>query len=301
MRKIKVIENPSAGKNIVPYLQKRINLVIGILIDKGYVIHKFKTEKENDAYHETIKACNEDWDAIIVSGGDGTVNEVSTGIAESTRKIPVGILAEGTVNDFATIMKLPRDPKEFCDMIDNWTTQKVDLGKINDKCFMNVVASGFLSNVAHMTSTEYKSIFGRLAYFAEGIRQFPKQVFKKMKVQITSEEYTAEEEIMLFLLSNTSSVGGFKNAIPHADATDGYLDCVIVQSIQSSQEFLDIFWKLISGKHTESDNVIYFKTKKIKVDVCNEETFDIDMDGEYAGQFPASFEILPQAFEIFTK
>lgn len=301
MKKVKVIENPSAGKNLMPYLQKRINVVIGILIDRGYVIHKFQTEKQNDAYHETIKACNEDWDAIIVSGGDGTVNEVSTGIAASSRKIPVGILAEGTVNDFATIMKLPKDPKDFCDMIDNWNTRKVDLGKINDKCFMNVVASGFLSNVAHITSVEYKSIFGRIAYFAEGVKQFPRQVLKKMPVTITSEECNLEDEIMLFLLSNTSSIGGFKNAIPDADATDGYLDCIIVKSIQSSQEFLDIFWKLINGKHTESANVIYFKTKKIRVDIRNEEAFDIDMDGEYAGQFPAVFEVLPKAFEIFVK
>ncbi|SMB81114.1 diacylglycerol kinase (ATP) [Desulfonispora thiosulfatigenes DSM 11270] len=303
MRKVKIIENPSSGKNLVPYFQKRINLVINILIDRGYVIHKFQTKKKDDAYYETVKACNEKWDAIIVSGGDGTVNEVCTGIAKSIRKIPVGILAEGTVNDFATIMNLPKDPKEFCDMIDNWNTQKVDLGKVNDKCFMNVVASGFLSNVAHITPIEYKSIFGRVAYVAEGIKQFPKQVFKKMQVKITSEEYCSkeQEEIMLFLLSNTSSIGGFKNAIPTADATDGYLDCMIVKSLQSSQEFLDVFWKIISGKHTQSANVIHFKTKKVVVEIYNEEIFDIDVDGEYAGQFPATFEILPNAFEIFIK
>ena len=106
MRKVKIIYNPSSGRQTI---ERRLNRLCQLLIDDGYTISKFTTMKKNDAMNETMKTCNEDWDIIIASGGDGTVNEVAKGIANSKRKVPVAILSSGTVNDFANYLKLPQE------------------------------------------------------------------------------------------------------------------------------------------------------------------------------------------------
>ena len=106
MEKIKLIVNPSSGRQNV---DRKIDQLIKLLLNSGYIIGRFNTEKKHDAMNETIKTCKEDWDMIIVSGGDGTVNEVAKGIAYSDNKLPVAILSSGTVNDFANYMKMPKN------------------------------------------------------------------------------------------------------------------------------------------------------------------------------------------------
>ncbi|WP_425446535.1 YegS/Rv2252/BmrU family lipid kinase [Dethiothermospora halolimnae] len=296
MKKIKIIYNPSSGRQII---QRRIDSICKILMDNGYILGKYATEKQYDAMNETIKCCKEDWDGIIVCGGDGTVNEVATGIMKGGRKIPVGILAAGTVNDFANFMEIPKTPKEFCNMIMENKTVDVDLGRANDKYFVNVAAGGLLTNVAHQVPSDAKTILGRIAYYIEGLKEIPKQMFKPITVNIDSDEYSVEdEEIFLFLISNSSSIGGFKKLAPKAEVVDGYLDCIIIKKSEL-QHIFHILIRIMRGEHITHPNVEYFKTKKITVQ-C-EGDVDIDVDGEYAGKLPASFEVIPSSFRIFTK
>ena len=158
MKKVKVICNPSSGRQNA---QRKIEQLCSMLINEGYIVGKFNTKAKNDAMYETIKACNEDWDLIIASGGDGTVNEVAKGIVKGRRKIPVAILSSGTVNDFANYMKFPRDLDEFVNMIKKGNTMDVDLGKVNDEYFVNVAASGLLTDIGYKVPAEIKAILGK--------------------------------------------------------------------------------------------------------------------------------------------
>lgn len=293
MKKVKIIYNPSSGRQLI---QRRLDIICKILMDNGYIIGKFATKKKNDAMNETIKCCNEDWDLIITCGGDGTVNEVATGIVVGGRKIPVAILAAGTVNDFANFMSLPRTSREFCDMIIKENIIDVDLGKINDKYFVNVAAGGLLTNVAHQVPSEVKTVLGRAAYYIEGIKEIPKQMFKAINVNFQSDEYTAQDEIFLFLVSNSSSIGGFRKLAPKAQVEDGLLDCIIIKKSEI-QDVFSIFLNILKGEHINHPNVEYFKTKKIRID--SNEDVQIDVDGEYAGILPSTFEVLPKSFRIF--
>ncbi|KNF09489.1 diacylglycerol kinase DagK [Gottschalkia purinilytica] len=292
MRKVKIINNPSAGRNIV---QKRLDSICKILMDSGYIIGKYSTKGKNDAMNETIKSCKEDWDIIIACGGDGTINEVATGIVKGGRKIPVAILPAGTVNDFANYMKLPKSPKKFCEMIIKENTIDVDLGRINDKYFVNVAAGGLLTNVAHEVPVEAKTILGRIAYYIEGMKQMPRQMFKGINIKVESEEYTSEEEILLFLLTNSSSIGGFKKLAPKAQVEDGLLDCIIIRKSEI-QDVFSIFINLLKGEHINHPNVKYFKTKKVIIN--SDQEVQIDIDGEFGGKLPATIEVLPGSFRI---
>lgn len=293
-KKIKIINNPSSGKTVG---KKKLDEVIKILVNKGHTISMYNTQKKYDAKNETIKTCKEDWDIIIASGGDGTVNEVANGIALSESKVPVAIFATGTVNDFSNYVGMPKDPKGFCELIEAYNIIDVDLGKVNDKYFVNVVSGGMFSSVAHTVPTETKSIFGKAAYYVEAIKGVPKQINSEIKISVESEEFTGEEEVSLFLVTNSSSVGGFKKLAPYADIQDGYLDCVIIGKTEV-QDLLPLFINILNGKHTGSSGVRYFKTKSIKVSLRSENNIHIDADGEFIGELPISIKTVPGAFKI---
>ena len=292
MKKIKIIYNPSSGRQTI---ERRLDRLCKILLDDEYTINKFTTQKKNDAKIETIKTCNEDWDLIIASGGDGTINEVATGIANSKRKIPVAILSSGTVNDFANYMKIPKSINGFYDMIKRGNTLDVDLGKVNDDYFVNVAAGGLLSNVGFQVPAETKMVLGRLAYYIEGLKEITLQSFEPIKLNIESAEYTQNTEILLFIISNSSSIGGFKKLAPKADVLDGFLDVILIKK-SGVQDLANIFFNIFSGEHINHPNVIYFKSKSIKL--STDQNISVDIDGEYGGKLPATFEIVSNAFKI---
>ncbi len=292
MKKIKIISNPSSGRQNI---QRGLDYLATLLLDDGYILGKFNTAKKDDAMNETIKTCKEDWDMIIACGGDGTVNEVAAGIALSERKIPVAILSAGTVNDFATHMNLPTDMDEFHQMILNGKTTVIDLGKVNNKYFVNVAASGLLTDVGYKVQPEAKAIFGRMAYYVEGLKEIPRQTLKPIRMKFESEEYTKEEEALLFVVSNSASIGGFKKLAPDASVSDGYLDVVIIKKSEIV-DLAQIFVNILKGDHVNHPNVEYFKTKSLKV--WSERNLTIDIDGEYGGKLPAEFIAVHQSMEI---
>ncbi len=293
MRKVKVICNPSSGWQNT---QRKVDQLCSMLINEGYIVGKYNTSAKDDAMHETIKTCKEEWDLIIASGGDGTINEIAKGIIKGGRKIPVAILSSGTVNDFANYMRIPRDVEEFFQMIKKERTIDVDLGKVNDEYFINVAASGLLTDIGYKVPSEIKAIFGKMAYYIEGLKEIPRSKIQPIQLSFKSEEFSGQESVLLYLISNTASIGGFKRIAPDADVQDGYLDVVIIKKSEV-QDLAQIFINIFRGEHINHPNVIYFKTKKITVE-SEEEDITIDIDGEYGGKLPATYEVIPSAFRI---
>lgn len=292
MHKVKIIINPSSGRQA---MEGKIDRLAKKLLDNGYLVSKFFTKKRYDAKKETIQTCKEDWDYIVVSGGDGTINEVAAGMALSENKIPVVILAGGTVNDFANHMKLPQKVDEIYQMISKGKTVDVDLGRSGNDYFVNVAAAGLLTEVAHQVPIEAKAMLGRLAYYLEGLKEFLSMNMEPVKMKFTSEEYTCEEEILLFIISNSSSIGGFKNLAPKADVSDSLLDVMIIKKSDLT-EMANIFLKILRGEHINHPNVKYFQTKKITIESQNDVV--VDIDGEYGGELPLTFEVVPKAMRL---
>lgn len=292
MKKVKMIINPSSGRQS---MESRIDYLCKLLLDEGYILGKFFTKEKDDAMFETIKACKEDWDIVIVSGGDGTINEVAKGIAQSSRKIPVAILPSGTVNDFANYMNIPARISDFFDMIKREQVIDIDLGKIEDNYFVNVAAGGLLTNVGYQVQPEAKAILGRLAYYFEGVKELVIQGLEPINVSFQSKEYTSEDKILLFLISNSSSIGGFKKLAPDADVLDGLLDVLIIKDSDVA-ELANIFFNVLTGEHINHPNVVYFKTNEIKISANRE--IPIDIDGEYGGKLPANFQVIPKGMKL---
>ena len=138
-----------------------------------------------------------------------------------------------------------------------------------------------LTEIAYTVSAEKKASLGNMAYYLEGARELlEKRIFKYQKsinLKVKSDEIDESVDSLLFLITNSTSVGGFKRMSPFADVSDGYLDVLIFKRIKIS-DAPELFASLMGGKHIDHNKVIYLKTKNISIE--SDEEVTIDVDGE---------------------
>ena len=203
-------------------------------------------------------------------------------------------------NDFATYMKLPQTADGFCQMIKDFQTKKVDVGRVNNEYFINVLAAGMLTDIAYKVPKDKKAVLGKMAYYLEGVKEFPKQLSQNMTLTFNSKEYSGTEDIMLFLVANSKSVGGFADAAPLASVSDGYLDVMIIKKMALLTEAPDLIFKLFQGEHPKHPSIEYFQTKELSV-LPTEQTagIAIDYDGEILEEgLPVDISIVPEALNL---
>ena len=131
------IINPSSGKQNIDSMLREIMATL-ILDQICSHVDVFYTKGKDDAKNRAAELKPGDYDFIVSVGGDGTLNEVTNGLILSESNIPMAIISAGTVNDFATYMKLPQTADGFCQMIKDFQTKKVDVGRVNNEYFINV-------------------------------------------------------------------------------------------------------------------------------------------------------------------
>ena len=296
MKKAKFIINPSSGRQ---NFLKNIEGMIGKLIMDQIVNHVdvFYTEKQDDAKNEAMSMKKGEYDFVVAIGGDGTLNEVVNGVALGKNETPIAVISAGTVNDFANYLSLPQGIDEFCDLIRDFNIKEVDLGRIDGTYFMNVLAGGLLSDVGYKVPKELKAIFGKMAYYVECAKDIPKNLFHSIPISVKTEELSEECECLLFIVANSQSVGGFRNAAPLASVSDGLLDVLILKKVEVAQ-LSNLLLKIVQGDHINHPNVEYFQTKKIDIDILDDSKVVVDYDGECFGELPVTIEVVPKAVKI---
>lgn len=288
------IINPSSGTKTV---QKKLDVTIGQMILRGIVNHVdiFYTQKKDDAYKKCLSLNEGDYDFIVSVGGDGTVNEIISGIVKKELLTPLAIIPGGTVNDFANHLKLPQETYEFLDMLKNMKIMKVDVGKVNEGYFANVIAGGMFSDISFQVSKSDKEKFGPLAYYISGIRQLPTQLATNLHLKIKTENEEFEEDARMFMITNTSQVGGFKDITPHADVQDGAMDLLIIKKC-SPADMIAIFKDYKLNHHEKNPFVKYVQAKEITIE-CDKDII-YDVDGEEGKALPIHVSVKKQALNI---
>ncbi len=290
--RVRFIVNPKSGREKA---EDKCNRIFKHLIEDRHEVSARYTKGKNDAIEFAKEAVRDNVDRIVVIGGDGTVNEVVQGIVESESKIPLTIVAGGTTNDFAKYMELEKSDWDLFSTIVGDNYRDVDVGVCNGKHFINVGAAGIFTDVAHNTPTALKTILGRAAYIVKGITELTPENFSTMDLSVQSEEFTDDLKAYLFLISNTKSIGGFDKMAPLASVSDGKLDCILIKDMPI-KDLLSCLIKIRQGEHVNHDGVVYFQTSDLKIS-CNEEV-ELDIDGEYFGDFPAHFTVKKQALRL---
>ncbi len=293
MERYLVVYNPTSGKEMGQ--QKMFQIAKKLLMDEDISMTFIATKKKGDAIEAAKLGCTEGYDMIIACGGDGTINEAANGIMQSTCKTKLAILPTGTVNDFATYMQIPTSITEFTKMLKNKKTNMVDVGKVNNQYFINVVSGGAFTNIPHEVPSDTKTIFGKYAYYFQAALEIPNQIYKSYNLRVESEGKTLNLEALVFVVSNTPSIGGFKKMTPDAKFNDGLFDVVIFEKT-NPLIMLEIFTGMASGDHVKHPKVHYFKTSEISID--SDDDLTIDIDGEYGFKTPVNISIINKGIEL---
>lgn len=291
VKRARLIYNPSSGREEV---KKKLPDILHRLEQAGIETSCHATIGMEDATRAASEAVERGFDIIIAAGGDGTLNEVVNGMAEKSHRPSLGILPLGTTNDFARALGIPKKWEEACDLITSQNTKMIDIGKVNQRYFINIAGGGSLTELTYEVPSKLKTILGQLAYYMKGLEKLP--YLHPIELMVESEEMNLREKAMLFLVSNSNSVGGMERLVPDASLNDGYLDVLILKKCNLA-EFVRVASLALRGEHINDSHVIYFKTKQIKV--TSPDYTQLNLDGEFGGTLPCNFSILPSHLSIF--
>ncbi|MGL5051986.1 MAG: YegS/Rv2252/BmrU family lipid kinase [Cetobacterium sp.] len=288
-KRVKLIYNPISGGGKI---LKELDKIFSIYQEYGYIVDIFRVSS-NSKKDDILKDI-EKYDHFLISGGDGTVNSFVNLLKKNGKDLPIAILPTGTANDFANVIGMPKDIEKSCRKILSTEVKSIDLGKINDDYFINIVSIGIFSKISQTTDRTMIKTLGKLAYVLNGIKEMTK--VKKMKVIIESDEYTALTDILSILIFNGKSAGNFELAY-NAKLDDGYFDVLALKP-----DFLidvpEISAALATKTHLEKKihSVKCFKTKSIKI--VGIENYSTDIDGEKGPNLPIEISCIHKGLKI---
>ncbi|MBM7707895.1 diacylglycerol kinase [Enterococcus lemanii] len=297
MKKARVIYNPTSGKELV---KKSLPDILDVLEQAGFETSAFATTPEPDsAKKEAKRAAEAGFDLIVAAGGDGTINEVVNGIAPLEKRPQMAIIPGGTTNDYARALKIPRDNiRAAAEVILKNQTVKMDIGKTDKKYFINIAAGGHLTELTYEVPSELKSIFGYLAYLAKGAELLPR--IKPIKMHLKYDDGEYDGNASMFFLGLTNSVGGFEQIVPDAKLDDGKFSLIIVKTANVFEIMHLVALMINGGKHINDRRVLYTKTSKLEVNLSEpDKRLMINLDGEYGGDAPMTFENLHNHIEFY--
>jgi diacylglycerol kinase (ATP) len=293
--KIQFIINPVAGRKKAG---RRALLIAEGAKAAGHSVDIFYTSARGDGFEKASALLASAADLCIAVGGDGTVNEVVRGLIGSGQNIPLAILAAGTVNDFAVSGNLPQEPKPFLKMLNKFNVSYIDVGVLNGLCFINVAAGGALSEIAYSVPQKSKSVFGKLAYYAAGLKSGLSCFKKSYHLKFTYDSGSLQCDTLLFIVANSKSVGGFRRIAPLASICDGVFDVCVVKKT-TLLKALPLMLKILRGKHLNDKRLEFFTASQITVENMGAPAkLSLDIDGEEAGLLPALVECRHNALKL---
>ena len=288
MKKVRFIYNPYSGENSIV---NELDNVIRLHQEANLTVVPYRIQRGRDLA-EALDIIDETYSYILIAGGDGTVDSLVNAMKQRNVSLPIGILPVGTANDFGKFIHMPTDIEEACKQILASKPVAIDLGKINDKYFINVASTGLFTDISQKTDVNLKNTMGKLAYYLKGLEELPN--FRKLKVKISSKECDYEGEMYLLLVFNGQTAGNL-NLATEAEITDGKLDVVMFKAI-AIIELLPLFIKLLKGEHLDSDKVVYFKTDDVYIE--SSEDIVTDIDGERGPDFPLRIQCIEGGIKL---
>jgi diacylglycerol kinase (ATP) len=291
MKRARLIYNPTSGRELI---KRQLPEILEKLEIAGYEASCHATTGAGDATKAAKIAVERQYDVVIAAGGDGTINEVVNGLAGQEFRPKLGIIPAGTTNDFARALHIPRDVSAAVNIITKGDLIPVDIGRCNDKFFINIAGGGRMTEITYEVPSKLKTMLGQLAYYLKGMEMLPS--IKSSDLRIEYDGKLFEGEAMMFLVGLTNSIGGFEKLAPDASINDGLFSLLILKKVNLA-EFIRIATLAIRGEHVNDPNVIYTQANRVKA--YTTETVQLNLDGEFGGMLPAEFENLYRHLEVF--
>lgn len=274
-KKMLFIFNPRSGKGSI-----KMNLmdILDIFVKGGYEVTVHPTQAYMDGLRVAKKRAG-DYDVVVAAGGDGTLDEVVTGILEGGHDVTVGYIPAGSTNDFANTLHISKNMCQAASDVVNGAPHAFDVGQFNKDYFVYIAAFGLFTDVSYETNQDLKNVLGHAAYILEGTQRLFN--IKSYKLHVKHDEGEFEDEYIFGMVGNTTSVAGFKRFTgPDVMLDDGVFEIMLIKRPKNIMELNEIIASIVGA--TETKMIQTFKTSEISIH-CDEE-ISWTLDGEFGGK-----------------
>lgn len=291
-KKMLFVYNPHAGKGTI---KAKLSDVVDVFVKSGYEVVVHPTQKAHDAYDQ-VKDYAALVDVIACCGGDGTLDEVVSGMMACQTHRPICYIPAGSTNDFANSLFIPKDVIQAAQLVANGKMYGCDIGKFNSDSFAYIAAFGLFTDVAYETNQEIKNVLGHIAYVLEGARRLFDIKSYRMTIQCGGD--VLEGEFIYGMVTNSRSVGGLKHLTgKNVDMDDGLFEITLIRKPKNFFELQEIMTALLAE---EDFSDLIYSVKSSRISFSSEEEIPWTLDGEFGGAHrEVRIENLHQALEIF--
>ena len=266
--------------------------MIACLERMGCRVTVHRTTCAGDAQAVAARTTKDQYDRIVVAGGDGTVNEVLNGL--DGRDVPLGIVPLGTANDLARQVGIPLDPLHALDVILTCKPARIDTAELNGRRFLNVSTGGVGAEATAETPDAAKEQLGPFAYAITGVRKLV--ALEPRRARFTADGLDLEMRFLLFAVGNGRATGAGTLITPEARLDDGLLDLCIVGAM-GRREFTKLLFRVKSGEHLSHPAVRYLRTREVTIESAA--PIAVNVDGEPADARRLAYRVRPGDLRLF--
>ena len=254
--------------------------IIDIFVKAGYEVTIYPTQSYRDAYRKVKEYNSKEYELLVCSGGDGTIDEVVSGMMTRRDRDPVGYIPTGTTNDFANSLHIPKGLLKAADNAVNGVVFPCDIGRFNQDTFVYIAAFGLFTDVSYETDQAMKNVLGHLAYILEGAKRIFNVPSYRIKVCHGGEEI--EGEFIYGMVTNSRSVGGFRSMVgKQVIFDDGLFEVTLIKKPKNPLELQEIIAALLI-EQIDTKYMDTFKTGYITFESLEEIPWTLD--GEFGGE-----------------
>ena len=277
-KKLLFILNPRAGRN-KPH--GPLFDALAILSGAGYLIRIHETAAPEDAA-ETVAREGKSYDLIVAAGGDGTLNEVISGLMRLDAPPPLGYLPQGTTNDFASRHQTPRDPAAAAERIAQQNVRALDIGQWNQRSFIYVASFGAFTRSSYAASQAAKNALGHFAYILEGMKDL--NTLRPYHIRLTADDEVLDGDYLFGAVCNSTSIGGLMKLDPERVVLDdGKFEMLLVRSPKTAIDLQNLVLALLNQQY-DSPGLVFRHVSSLRLET--EEELPWSLDGEYAPSVP---------------
>lgn len=275
-KRLLFIFNPRSGQGKI---KECLTDILDVMIKAGFEVTVYTTQGPKDAERIAREEAG-NYDRIVCSGGDGTLDEVVTGVMSSDHRLPVGYIPAGSTNDFGNSLGIDKNMVHAASISANGQLFPCDVGRFNQDYFVYVAAFGLFTEVSYQTSQDLKNMLGHAAYILEGAKQL--WDIPSFRMQVEYEGNVVYDEFIYGMITNAMSVGGFKGIIPgNIGLDDGVFEITLVKMPKNPIELNEIL-AFLTGIIKDSHMVYSFQTDYIKL--TSNDAVSWTLDGEFGGE-----------------
>lgn len=293
-KKLLFVFNPCSGK---AQIKNQLLDIVDTMVKADYEVTIYPTQYAGDA-KEKVEALAGNYDLVVCSGGDGTLDEAVTGMMHRETKVPLGYIPAGSTNDFASSLGITKDMEKAAEVAVTGKTFPCDVGLFNEDYFVYVAAFGLFTEVSYKTSQEWKNVLGHAAYILEGAKCL--HDIPSFMMQVEYNNMRIQDEFIYGMITNSTSVGGFKGMTgKDVLLDDGVFEVTLIKKPKNPMELNEIIASLINL--VDDTEMIYsFKTDEVKF--TSSKQIPWTLDGEFGGDHKeVCVKNLKQAVDIIVK